>query len=54
MKASNLIIHLEDAIRSYGDLEVSCKAGDSYFRTDWTSYNGEEDEIVIECKDLNY
>ena len=54
MKASNLISRLEDAIRSYGDLEVSCKAGDSFFKTDWVSYDDEDNEIIVDCKDLNY
>ena len=50
MKASKLIKLLEQNIRYYGDKEVSCVAGHSFFETDWVSYSEEDDEIQIECK----
>ena len=54
MKLSSLIASLEDLFCTYGDAEVTCKAGDSYFPTRSAHYDGDENEIVIECKDLNY
>lgn len=54
MKLSSLIASLEDLFCTYGDAEVTCKAGDSYFPTRSAHYDGDENEIIIECKDLNY
>lgn len=54
MKLSSLIASLEDLFFTYGDAEVTCKSGDSYFPTRSTHYDGDENEIIIECKDLNY
>jgi hypothetical protein len=51
MKASELIEKLEDAIHYYGDLEVSCKAEDSFFKPDWVSFNSDDNEISIDCKE---
>jgi len=50
MKASELIRELTDQVRANGDLEVTCKAGDSYFPSKIVAYNDDDNEIIIECK----
>jgi hypothetical protein len=50
MKASEVIKRLEEQIKYNGDLEVTCVAGDDYFRTNWVKYDSEDNEIQIEYK----
>lgn len=54
MRASQLIKDLENLIRYYGDLEISCNAGDDYFPSKYVEYSNEEDEFLIKCKNYNY
>ena len=50
MKASEVIKQLTDQVRANGDLEVTCKAGNSFYPTRFVSYERDDDEILIECK----
>ena len=50
MKASEIIKRLEEQIKYNGDLEVTCVAGDDYFRTNWVKYDSDDNEIQIECR----
>jgi len=50
MKASELITQLTDQIRANGDLEVTCKADDSYYPSRYVTYDSDENEIIIECR----
>ena len=54
MRISDLISTLQALQDDYGDKHVTCKAGDSYFPTVNAEYDDDEDEVIIECKDLNY
>lgn len=50
MKASEIIRQLTEQIRASGDLEVTCKAGDSYYPSRFVTYDSDDNEIIIECK----
>lgn len=50
MKASEIIRRLTEQVRVNGDLDVTCKAGDSFYPTRFVSYERNDDEILIECK----
>lgn len=52
MKASELIELIEHQIKYHGDLEITCEVGDSWYEVRDVKY--EDDEIFVECKDLNY
>ena len=50
MKANELIRQLTEQIRDSGDLEVTCKAGDSYHPSKFVTYDSDDNEIIIECR----
>jgi len=50
MRATELIKHLTDQVRANGDLEVTCKAGDSFYPSRFVAYDSDDNEIIIECK----
>lgn len=50
MKASEIIRQLTEQVRVSGDLEVTCKAGDSYYPTRNVTYESDDNEILIKCK----
>lgn len=50
MRASEIIRQLTEQVRISGDLEVTCKAGDSYHPSRFVTYDSDDNEIIIECK----